>query len=976
MAAQMAVINAKLMGYERTPYMADTTWFHRGFFYAGVAHEQTGNWVFAQWAAQQYQHETGVTDNTVQWVRGAVVDSLVRSQFADGISLFLWVGTWLAEMTSTLASKTNPGWRLPICVCATEGANNFSYGLGIAESYLVAGTVPTPRGGVAAIGTATSSARTVVNRAFAAGLVDAMANHNIEHLGSCMSLAKALLQMIYGMTDVLAQNHARWNNLMGDPALSIWTDVPEATTVAHPLALIVGARSVTVAVRRAADNQPVADALVVLWKRGADSTWARGLTDANGEITLPVMIRQSGELLLTVTKQNHLPYLQTIPCAEAAAALTFGNYTLDDDNSSGTSGNGNGRLEGGETVDLAVIVRNAGTAAASTVHATLASGDPRVTVLQGTAAYPNLAVGDSSQGDVPFRLAAWPHLQNGESVALVLTVSSTAGTGTGTIFLTAQGADLAYGGIAASSALLPGATVNLAVTLANRGPLTLTGVTATLFSYSPCVHVSDAAGTYPAITSGGSENNAFDSYVVSVHPSTYRGHQAQMRLIVQTAEGWTDTVRFTLAVGMPDTTDPMGPDAYGYYAYDNGDTAYALHPVFNYLDISTGLGTNLNLNDFGRWGDISLPPTSIAQRLPFPFTFYGQRYDTITICSNGWCAFGNQAWNATPDNYPIPAIISPQAMIAPFWQELCTAGANLGVWVHHQAASHRYVIQWKAAPIISGGSCGTFRYDFEVILYDTAFYPTADGNGKALVQYQQASTAGTFDDSYYGVPGVGIGIQDQRGQTGLGYYGDALGYAPGAAVIDSGRAILFTTETARVTGSLDVTVMDDASHTALIGAVITVDDTLRTDTTDGGGVCRLADLPAGWHLLRVTHGSHVPVESGVDIIADSTRALTVYLSSLSAAEHPLQPLVYRLEPARPNPFNPVTTIAYDLTRTAQTELRVYNLMGQCVAELVHGRQEAGSYRVAFDAAALPSGMYFYRLTSGDFVMTRKMVLLK
>ena len=69
----------------------------------------------------------------------------------------------------------------------------------------------------------------------------------------------------------------------------------------------------TVDVRRSADNAPVADALVVLWKRGADSTWVRGMTDAQGNVTLPVNIRESGELLVTVTKQNHQPYLGRFP---------------------------------------------------------------------------------------------------------------------------------------------------------------------------------------------------------------------------------------------------------------------------------------------------------------------------------------------------------------------------------------------------------------------------------------------------------------------------------------------------------------------------------------------------------------------------------------------------------------------------------------------------------------------------------------
>ncbi len=307
-----------------------------------------------------------------------------------------------------------------------------------------------------------------------------------------------------------------------------------------------------------------------------------------------------------------------------------------------------------------------------------------------------MAPGDSAQSGVPFRLTAAPQLQSGEAVELGLTIQSAARTATGTIFLTASGAALDYYGQAFSGALTPGMTRTLAVTLLNRGLQTLTGVTASLISLSPFVVVTDSAGAYLPIPAGEFRANEPDLFTVHAHPATYRGHMAPMLLIARSVEGWSDTVQFTLTVGLRDSTDPVGPDGYGYYAYDNSDTAYGLHPTFNYLDISSGLGTNLNLNDVGEKNDIT-QLTSTARALPFPFKFYGQVYDTITICSNGWCAFGDQSWNDAFRNYAIPAMQAPQAMISPFWQDLCTVGTGNGVWAYFQAASHRYVIQWKAA---------------------------------------------------------------------------------------------------------------------------------------------------------------------------------------------------------------------------------------------------------------------------------------
>lgn len=78
----------------------------------------------------------------------------------------------------------------------------------------------------------------------------------------------------------------------------------------------------------------------------------------------------------------------------------------------------------------------------------------------------------------------------------------------------------------------------------------------------------------------------------------------------------------------------------------------------------------------------------------------------------------------------------------------------------------------------------------------------------------------------------------------------------------------------------------------------------------------------------------------------------------------------------PNPFNPSTTFRYELPKSSMVRLNVYNILGREVTALVNERKSAGAFEVKFDAAGLPSGVYFYRLQAGDFVATKKLVLLK
>jgi hypothetical protein len=88
------------------------------------------------------------------------------------------------------------------------------------------------------------------------------------------------------------------------------------------------------------------------------------------------------------------------------------------------------------------------------------------------------------------------------------------------------------------------------------------------------------------------------------------------------------------------------------------------------------------------------------------------------------------------------------------------------------------------------------------------------------------------------------------------------------------------------------------------------------------------------------------------------------------------PKQFALEHNYPNPFNPSTTIKYELPRTSNVTLSVYDILGREVSVLVNEKREAGVHEVKFDGSNLASGVYFYRLQAGDFVATNELVLLK
>lgn len=129
-----------------------------------------------------------------------------------------------------------------------------------------------------------------------------------------------------------------------------------------------------------------------------------------------------------------------------------------------------------------------------------------------------------------------------------------------------------------------------------------------------------------------------------------------------------------------------------------------------------------------------------------------------------------------------------------------------------------------------------------------------------------------------------------------------------------------------------------------------------------------------WEAL---HNSELQVL--VDFTNDGTIDDTLYLNNTVGVEDEgnlLTPNEYNLAQNFPNPFNPVTTIQYSVPQRSIVSLKVYDILGSEVAELVNEEKERGVYSVSFNASQLTSGIYLYRIQAGNFIQTKKMILIK
>ncbi len=870
-SAEFATAFAKILRYERDPYMDDPAWLRRVFLYAGTSNQISSNEILMHWARQQFHYYTGVDTVVLLTHSGDCNNTIIGQQLTAGASFFIWRGTVVGEMTNAAATSMQSSFKNPICLTITCGSGDYDdQPTALSQSWLIAGTAGAPKGAVCGMGTATFNTHVQYNNTVAGGLVYNICNLNTEYIGVAAAGAKAQLYAAFPNNNS-AGDFTRWNNLLGDPGMRMWTQQPVVMDVSYPSTVNVGARRIRPQVTDHVTGEPIENALVVIWK--GDETYSRVLTDAGGFVDVPLNVLTEGTMVLTVSKRNHKPFIGGIQCVYAAQMVTMSSYTIDDDNSGGTFGNNNDQLNPGEVIDLPLYLRNFGTADTGTqISATLVSNDPDIAVTIATATFPDLQPGDSADGSIPFRITISPTMQAEKRVILTLEVVA-AGVTTHSSFEMQCKAGIGQfvsrqvSGGDGDNVLEPGETANLAVTIRNSGDLAMDGVTATLRSLSSFVSVSTNTSSYGNIGIGQTVST-LTPFVCRAHQLAYPGHLAHFYLVLETTGGYRDTVSFAFNIGQIASTDPTGPDAYGYYAYDNTDVSYEQHRSFDYVDISTNPeATNLDINDVGEQAGNG-PTYSRLRDLPFPFMFYGQTYTQITICSNGWAAFGDQDEQDEFRNYAIPGQQSPYAMIAAFWDDLRTSQTGQGEWYWHDAVNHRFIIQWKAENTYPNNN--NPEIDFEIILLDPEFYPTRTGDGIVVVQY---STILEVGNQWNDVPYSTIGIQAPGNLVGLQYrYMNTA--APGGATLVGGRSIVFTTEARTAFGTITGIVIDQETSQPMTGVQVTVDGQNHEVITGLDGMYTIPNVLIGTYAVRARKfGFNDGVAENIVVELDSTEVV-------------------------------------------------------------------------------------------------------
>jgi hypothetical protein len=600
-----------------------------------------------------------------------------------------------------------------------------------------------------------------------------------------------------------------------------------------------------------------------------------GYTDFTGTVNLPISGVTAGDLLVTVTKHNRLPHLGSITVGSTGPFAGYYDSVIDDDLSGGSSGNNDGIINPAETIELSVALHNFGTSAATDVTATLSSADGLVTITDSEEDFGTIDAGATVWSTEDFDFSVDPAAPDGHVLTFDLVATDGSSDWTSLIELTVESAafnfaTFTWGG--GGSTLDPGESGILSIKIRNIGSIPGAAVTGELMTESPWVDITDAAGSFGTVAVGAYAENTGDPFTLEIGADCVKGHNAEFTLALTFNGQVTDTVEFALKVGTIGTTDPVGPDAYGYYAFDNTDTDYLYAPTYNWIEIDPnygGPGDDLGLTDNGWEQD----DTKIVG-LPFTFRYYGQDYDEISICSNGWVVMG-RTYLVHYANYELPSSGSPDNIICPMWDNLYQSG-NRRVYHWNDAGNHRYVIQWSR--VYNDYSGPGAPQNFEMILYDPSYYPTASGDGEILFQYQTVNNTDSRDGY------VTVGIQNADHTDGLLYtYWNH--YEPGAATLSAGRAIRILPIGALILGTLEGSVTNASNGgTPVSGVDIRIVEPNQVLVTESDGHYSGA-VQEGTYTVRAEHYSFdLVTETGVEILEDQTTVLDFSLTDILGPE--------------------------------------------------------------------------------------------
>ena len=728
-------------------------------------------------------------------------------------------------------------------------------------------------------------------------------------------------------------------NLMGDGSVDIYSDEPAQISVSHLAAIPVGPYDLEIIVKDG--GSAVESALCC----ALGDTISMGYTGSSGKATLAMNNLTPCTLQITVTGHNLETYIGSCEVISADFYVIYKNHRIDD-----SAGNGDGCVNPGESINLWVVLKNIGTQSSYGVQGTLSTSDSFVIAISDTVQnYGNIASGDTALSSNAYCFTVSPTCPNGHIIPFGLKITDDSSNvwidsiqiGVGAPFIAYKNHQIDDSGAQNPNGYWePGETINLIVTLENKGIGDATDILAKLRSDNPHLTIIDSSISFGDISGSGVKTG--NPYRTFLHPTTPMGESVNFELYI-TGTNWEWIDSFSVQTGVPGVM---------YADHNIGNVKFTVTCEGRCGKSSTGSnGSGFCYPKNGEnWLYLGSLWVGNSKNYVVNRDYSGEPTEDWKVSLNpdgklrmgGKCYSDQDGWALYDDSgHPLPLGI--------------TVTQRSWAWEnapYNDFVIMQYTIENKGTSPVNGLYVGQFM-DFDMNNWSYNDNNVETDTTRRLV-YQWSSSYTEY---------VGVSVLDPTSVSNLSAISYQTYVSPQWYILDSVKIEFLN-------GTLSFPSSDSARDWSVVASVGSFDLEVGDDTVVAFAILggdNLEDLKDNVDRAQERYDSLIGVEERFTF-HDSR--FTIY----------------------PNPFNKRTIIRVQLPYSEKAKvtntnheheyisLKIYNLAGRLVKTFNHLTIQSFN-QVTWDGKDshnknLPSGIYFCRLEYGELRKVQKLILLK
>ncbi len=720
----------------------------------------------------------------------------------------------------------------------------------------------------------------------------------------------------------------------GDAFSTVYSEMPQNLTVAHNPIIIAGQTTFSVT----ADQ----NSLIGLSKNGELIASADG-TGSPVNIIIP-LLTPGDNILVTVTKQNYFRYTSVVSVIPPEGAfIIYDSHTINDPSKvEDAETNNNGLLDYGETVTLNVGLKNVGTQSATGVTATLKSTDSYITITDSVESFGSFNAGELILKPNAFGFTASSSIPDQHVCNFTIVAKDAVNNWESFFSIKAQSPVIEYVSFAISDPtgnnngkLDPGETATLNITLKNSGHSKAFNMIGNLSSTDTYITINSNNIVYGDVDTN---EVVIKSFSITALEGTPAGHNAAFSINFSGNLGITGTGSFNIIIGQIPVLI-LDLDL-------NHNSANVIQASVTNCGITSTLLTSFP-------ADLNLY-SSVFTCLGI----YSQNYKLTAADGTKLANYLNAGGNLYMEGGDTWYYDTKTAVHSMFnITGVADGSGDLGT------------LQGQPGSIAQGM---TFTYSGENNYIDrlaavspaVVMFNNLSPSYGAAVQYNSGTykTIGASFQFSGLVNGTSPSERDSIMMRMLNYFG--------VAIIPV-ELVSFTVETKENTITL---LWETATELNNMGFDI-------EKSNDGMTFIKIADINGKGTTSEKQKYSYTDNNlNGEGKLYYRLKQIdydgTFAYSETITVDYSAVPLEFSLSQNYPNPFNPSTTIKFAVPKQAEVSLIIYDALGSEVETIVNQKMDPGYYSYQWNGAKFASGVYFYRLTAGEFVSTKKLLILK